>query len=225
MSKKYYVVKNGKHGTHMYRTWEEAKAEYIGMPNARVKGFNDHDAAQNFAYKTKNTYSIAKALNYDNFDVVIHTDGGCRNHGNVKGGQVLTSDPAAWSCYIEDKINHKNYLATNGEFGKSNNYMEVKAVLRSLQFLEKLNLTNKHILFVCDSIYALKASDKEWLKTKQETDFNIPNGDLWREINRLLTKFNAHIVWSWTRGHAGEYGNEIVDSKLNETMDHMQNKR
>lgn len=226
MNKKYYAVRVGKK-PGVYTAWGDCLQAVQGVSNAVYKSFNSYDKAVKFANgNPEPTFKDAKNYQQDDFEVVVHTDGGCRNHGNVKGGHVLKSDPAAWACLIQDKLNNKNYSSTNGKFGFTNNYMEVRAVMRSLQFIIRLGLNNKRILFICDSKYALNASNIEWLKNKAKKNFNMANGDMWKRIYGLLNKYYTdNITWAWTHGHEGEKGNEYVDHLLNRTMDKLERQK
>lgn len=216
---KFYAVKKGK-TTGIFTDWATCQKAVSGFSGAMFKSFTDKRDAQNYLNSAAKSYLDAKDVNYNNYAVIIHTDGGCRNHGNVKNGHILETDPAAWACLIQDKKHNKNYVASNGEFGKSNNYMEIRGVMRALQIAKKLELNNCKILFVCDSQYALRASDNDWLKEKAQKNFDMINGAIWQHIYDLLPDFN-HITWAWTHGHEGESGNEFVDAKLNHTMDSM----
>lgn len=217
---KYYAVRIGAK-TGIYSTWADCLQQVKGVSNAQFKSFTSLKDAQDYLNKdTILTYKPASAAILNDYEVVVHTDGGCRNHGNRAGGHVGKEDSAAWACLINNQINNKKYAATNGEFGRTNNYMEVRAVMRALQFMIKLGLNHKKILFVCDSRYALNASNADWLSEKSQNDFVMTNGDLWSHIYNLLNKYYTNnITWAWTYGHRGEEGNEYVDHLLNRTMD------
>ena len=225
MSNKYYAVKVGK-AAGIYTNYSDCLKQVRGVSGAVYKSFKNRKDAEDFINHQQVTFKNVDEFNQADFDVLVHTDGGCRNHGNVKGGHVLESDPAAWACLIQDLKLNKNYSSTNGECEMTNNYMEIRAVMRSLQFMVKLGLNNKKILFVCDSKYALRASDKDWLQEKADKGFNITNGDIWRHIYDLLNKYyNNNITWAWTHDHEGEKGNEFVDHLLNRTMDKLEKQK
>ena len=48
----------------------------------------------------------------------------------------------------------------------------------------------------------------------------VANQELWQEIDRLLPYF-PQIKFIWTKGHADNKGNVIVDQMLNAKMDQM----
>lgn len=225
MSNKYYAVKVG-NKPGIYTNYNDCLNQVKGVSGAVYKSFKNRKDAEDFINNQQVTFKNVDQYNKADFDVLVHTDGGCRNHGNIKGGHVKNTDPAAWACLIQDLNSHKNYSSTNGDYGMTNNYMEIRAVMRSLQFMIKLGLNNKKILFVCDSKYALRASDKHWLQEKATKNFNITNGDMWKHIYDLLNNYyNNNITWAWTHGHEGEEGNEFVDRLLNRTMDKLEKKK
>lgn len=222
---KYYAVKNGRK-PGIYTTWQECKRQIISYSNAKYKSFATLEEAQTFA-KSGETYLNAKEYNYEDFDAVIHTDGGCRNHGKRKGEHVKKTDPSAWCYRIDLPHEAKSYVDTNGRLGGTNNEMELAGIFEALKDMlgngNVPNLTSKRLLFVCDSKYALYSSDKKWLSKKANNYFDMPNGKLWEAIYNLLQNYD-HISWAWTHGHRGEKGNEFVDHTLNKTMDQLEEK-
>ena len=208
---KFYAVRKGNQ-TGIFSTWDECKQAISGFSGAQFKKFSTKEEAEAFmngheSFKQANgheSFKHAKDLDYSQFDIVIHTDGGCRNHGNNK--------------------NHKHYRATNGNFGKTNNYMEIAAVANALYSVNKLGISREKILVVCDSKYALKASDNNFMAKHAQTNFKMANGEVWQKINELEPKF-TNLTWAWIHGHTGEDGNEEVDSLLNETMNRLEAER
>ena len=219
---KFYAVRKGKQ-TGIFGTWDECKQAISGFTGAQFKKFTTKEEAEAFM-NGQESFKQAKDLDYSQFDIVIHTDGGCRNLGNNKGEHVLTTDPAAWAMTIDDHKNHKHYRATNGRFGKTNNYMEIAAVANALYSVTKLGISREKILVVCDSKYALKASDNTFMAKHAQTNFKMTNGEVWQKINELKPEF-TNLTWAWIHGHTGETGNDEVDSLLNETMDRLEAER
>lgn len=219
---KFYAVRKGNQ-TGIFGTWDECKQAISGFAGAQFKKFSTKEEAEAFM-NGHESFKQAKDLDYSQFDIVIHTDGGCRNHGNNKGEHVLTTDPAAWAMTIDDHKNHKHYRATNGNFGKTNNYMEIAAVANALYCANKLGISHEKILVVCDSKYVLNASDSNFMAKHAQTNFKMANGEVWQKINELEPKF-TNLTWAWIHGHTGEDGNEEVDSLLNETMDRLEAER
>ncbi|PAK68674.1 ribonuclease H, partial [Staphylococcus haemolyticus] len=75
--------------------------------------------------------------------MIVYTDGGSRNHGNVKDGHVKASDKAAWAFLIKD--GHQKHSRSGGEFGATNNRMEIMALLEALKYLKSHNMQNEQI--------------------------------------------------------------------------------
>lgn len=226
--KKFYAVKKGRK-PGIYQTWNEAKSQVSGFKGAIFKGFATEAEAQKYMnnnqeYMNTNqgTYVDSKTVDQSQYDLIVHTDGGCRNHGNYKGGSVKTTDPSAWAYRIEGS--DKLFYNSDGDWGMTNNYMELLAIIEALAKLKNEHLNNKKILFICDSKYALEVSDLDWLRKQVYTNRQyVPNQNLWTMLYKQLTQdFKDNITWSWVKGHSGEAGNEFVDHLLNETMDRME---
>ena len=228
---KYYAVRRGK-TPGIYLTWPECKAQVDGFAGARYKSFTDKAQAEAFldgkdsysATKSPKKVAKSKVSNIDDFDVVIYTDGGSRNHGNFKGGHVKTSDKAAWAYHINNK--GQTYEGTGGEFGATNNRMEIMALIQSIKRLNELEINRQNTIFVLDSQYVLNAITKNWLngwkkRGYKKADGSVPvNVELWKELDQLLPTV-PQKTFEWTKGHATNVGNNRVDELLNETMDKM----
>jgi len=227
---KYYAVRHGRQ-PGIYATWDECKAQVQGFTGARYKSFPNREQAQEFI-EGKDSYnktpsskaSKAKVSDINDFDVIVYTDGGSRNHGNFKGGHVKTSDKAAWAYHIS---NHDlTYEGTSGEFGATNNRMEIMALIQSIIRLNELKINKQNTIFVLDSQYVLNAITKNWLtgwkkRGYKKADGSIPvNVELWKELDQLLPTISQK-TFEWTKGHATNVGNNRVDALLNETMDGM----
>lgn len=232
MAQKYYAVRRGKQ-PGIYRTWTETQQQVSGFSQAQYKSFTTEAAAKAFmagsavstpshaaAHRTTSTKKTTTPLKTD---VVVYTDGGSRNTGNVAGGHVKNSDKAAWAYRIE--LGDQLATDSGGEWGATNNRMEIMAFLRALEQLERLDQTNAAILFVLDSQYVLNAVTKGWLQGWKRRGWKrsagpLVNAELWQAVDRLLPKF-TNLNFNWTKGHATNRGNVFVDHLLNQTMDQM----
>ncbi|WCG35356.1 ribonuclease H family protein [Companilactobacillus farciminis] len=227
---KYYAVRKGKK-PGIYLTWPECKKQVDGFANARYKSFTNRAEAEKFltgtdSYNNKKSSpkKVTKASNIDDFDVVIYTDGGSRNHGNVKGGHVRTDDKAAWAYHISN--NGQTYEGTAGELGATNNRMEIMALIQSIIRLNDLKINQQNAIFVLDSQYVLNAITKNWLNGWKRRGFKkadgsaLANVELWKQLDQLLPTVPKK-TFEWTKGHATNVGNNRVDELLNETMDKM----
>lgn len=219
---KFYAIKRGRK-PGIYTSWDTAKRQVAGFSGAVYKGFNDRASAEAFlagnpAAKTVKTAPRQKAA------IIVYTDGGSRNTGNVKGGNVQATDKAAWAYRIQ--IGAKTYQGTAGQYGATNNQMEMTALLEALRKLYKLKLNEEAIQVISDSRYLLDSIQKGWLKGWADNGWHksdgapVKNQELWRAILQALDYF-PKIELTWTKGHNQEEGNEFVDHLLNETMDQM----
>lgn len=224
MASKYYAVRRGKK-TGIFTSWPECQRQVSGYPGAEFKSFKTQTEANEWLNnKTTPAKKQPQPQAASSATIQMWTDGGTRNHGNKKGQHVLSSDPAAWAfCVIKDG---KKYTASAGEFGSTNNRMEVMALVKALKFIGRQGWQAEEISATLDSKYVLDAINKHWLagwkrrgwKTAGGTP--VANQELWQQIETLLPLF-PHLKLNWTKGHAKNAGNVLVDQLLNETMDQM----
>lgn len=214
---KYYAIKKGRK-PGIYTNWPEAKKQIDGFSGAVYRGFTTEDAARDFIEGQK------KQLVISDDAVLVFTDGGSRNTGNVAGGHVKNNDKAAWAYLIQD--HGQKYSDSKGEFGATNNKMELTALIQSLQRLISLDKQETEIAVISDSKYLINAITQGWLngwknRNWKKADGSVPaNVELWQQLDQLLPQFKKLQI-TWTKGHAENEGNNLVDQLLNETMDKM----
>ena len=130
--------------------------------------------------------------------IKIYTDGACSGNPG-KGG---------WGALIQENDNEKKL--SGSELNTTNNRMELTAVIRALEHYDEA----KEIEVFTDSKHVMQGIT-EWIKnwktnhwkTSQKKD--VKNKDLWVLLDSVSAKHD--IKWSWVKGHAGDYGNEIAD--------------
>jgi ribonuclease HI len=130
--------------------------------------------------------------------IKIYTDGACSGNPG-KGG---------WGALIQENDNEKKL--SGSELNTTNNRMELTAVIKALEYYDE----SKEIEVFTDSKYVMQGIT-EWIKnwktnhwkTSQKKD--VKNKDLWVLLDSVSAKHD--IKWSWVKGHAGDYGNEIAD--------------
>ncbi|GEK29522.1 ribonuclease H family protein [Furfurilactobacillus siliginis] len=227
---KFYAVAKG-HRAGIYTTWAAAKQQVDGVAGARYKSFptrNDAqawlDAGGNYA-KQSHAKKVTPATTQVQHDekIVLYSDGGSRNTGNTAGGHVKQGDKAAWAYLI--KSDGQQFFDSLGEFGATNNKMEITGLLQALTALKNVGLNQEPILAVLDSKYVLDAITKNWLQGWQRRGWQrsageLANKELWAAIYDVLKAF-PHLRFEWTKGHADNSGNVFVDELLNQTMDAM----
>lgn len=234
VAQKFYAVRRGRR-PGIYRTWPETQQQVNGFTGAQYKSFPTEAAAKAFmqGQSTSTTArrparSSAPTQPTTPATITVYTDGGSRNTGNVAGGHVRAGDKAAWAYRIElpaDQV----MTDSAGEWGASNNRMEIMAFLRALQALQQRGVNDQSIQFVLDSRYVLNAITQGWLAGWKRRGWKrsagpLANAELWADVDRLLGAF-PHLSFNWTKGHATNQGNVFVDHLLNETMDGMGQER
>ena len=130
--------------------------------------------------------------------IKIYTDGACSGNPG-KGG---------WGALIKEKDNEKKL--SGSELNTTNNRMELTAVIKALEHYDEA----REIEVFTDSKYVMQGIT-EWIKnwknnhwkTSQKKD--VKNKDLWVLLDTVSAKHD--VKWSWVKGHAGDYGNEIAD--------------
>lgn len=130
--------------------------------------------------------------------IKIYTDGACSGNPG-KGG---------WGALIQENDNEKKL--SGSELNTTNNRMELTAVIKALEHYDEA----REIEVFTDSKYVMQGIT-EWIKnwknnhwkTSQKKD--VKNKDLWVLLDNVSEKHD--IKWSWVKGHAGDYGNEIAD--------------
>lgn len=237
MAEKYYVVKKGRH-PGIYLNWPDCQREVSGFPGAVYRSFTNEQEARTWlhnrqqpAHRTANQQlsldlgqaTISQAAIPKNA-IRLFTDGGSRNHGNKLGQHVKQDDKAAWAFLIERQ--GQRLTGTDGEFGATNNRMELMALINALTTLLDHGWQRESINATLDSHYVLDPITKGWLYGWRRRGWTtstgkpVANQKLWQELLRLLPQFTS-LHFNWTKGHADNLGNNIVDELLNTTMDKM----
>jgi len=152
--------------------------------------------------------------------ITLYTDGGNRNTGNVAGGSVRPTDKSAWAALLTYEGHEK--LLTDGAFGKTNNYMEIMAVIQGLKAIKRTDLP---VDVYSDSAYVINTMQQEWWKKWQANNWRkqgkpVINAELWQALLEQVARFET-IHFHKVKGHANDAANNRVDEALNHTMDHL----
>jgi len=147
----------------------------------------------------------------DTFDVIAHTDGGCRGNPG----------PGAWAFVLINAANHKALERCGGEAETTNNRMEMLAAIEAIKAISKPGL---RVLLHSDSQYLVKAMS-EWISGWKARGWKrkegaLKNVDLLQELDRLA--HTQQVTWRWVRGHNGDRGNERCDALANQALDRLQ---
>lgn len=156
--------------------------------------------------------------------ISIYTDGGNRNHGNVAGGSVKPTDPSAWAALLIFGEHEK--LLSDGEFGRTNNYMEIMAVIQGLSALKRTDLP---VNVYSDSAYVINTMQQQWYVKWRANNWikggkPVKNAELWQQLLDQVDRFDD-ITFNKVKGHATNRNNNRVDAALNATMDRMEKER
>lgn len=161
------------------------------------------------------------AKNEDAKTIEVYTDGGCRSTAQKKGSSVNRDDKSAYAFFL--KSGGKELLKGGSDRGKTNNYMEIKAVIEALKHI---NNTNLMVNIKSDSMYVVNSVNKGWMegwkkRGWKKSDNSVPaNVELWKELDQQLSRF-PFIVINHVKGHNGDEFNELVDKHVNDLMDSM----
>ena len=161
------------------------------------------------------------AKNEDTKTIEVYTDGGCRSTAQKKGSSVNNNDKSAYAFFL--KSGGKELLKGGFDRGKTNNYMEIKAVVEALKHI---NNTNRMVDIKSDSMYVVNSINKGWMKGWKKrgwkkSDNSVPaNVELWKELDKQFSRF-PFIAINHVKGHNGDEFNELVDKHVNDLMDNM----
>ena len=132
--------------------------------------------------------------------VEIYTDGACRgNPGRGGWGAVLV-------------YGGREKELSGGEAMTTNNRMELTAAISALEALKE----SCEVTLTSDSKYLTDAINKGWLENWKKKGWRksdgdqLPNLDLWKKIDELLTRHSVTFVW--VKGHEGHEYNERCDT-------------
>ena len=134
--------------------------------------------------------------------VLIYPDGSCKGNPG----------PGGWGAVIKTPQGERELCGSEKQ--TTNNRMELTAVIRALETLDRPSVVEVHT----DSQYVQKGIS-EWLHAWKRRGWRtadkqpVKNVDLWRELDRLAAPHR--ITWHWVKGHAGHPENERADALAN----------
>lgn len=133
------------------------------------------------------------------FDLVIATDGSCSGNPG----------PGGWA-YVEQLTGQ---WASGGAHATTNNIMELTALVAALEFAGP----DRDLLLRIDSQYVINSVTK-WAKGWRKRGWKkadgkpVANRELIERALELYEGRSGKTEVEWVRGHAGDAGNELVDS-------------
>ena len=132
----------------------------------------------------------------------LYTDGACKGNPG----------PGGWGVLLRYGEHEKELCG--GEADTTNNRMELTAVIRGLQALNRPCVVIIHT----DSQY-VKNGMEEWIHGWKRNGWKtaarkpVKNAELWQELDRLVA--SHQVSWQWVKGHAGHPDNERADQLAN----------
>lgn len=123
--------------------------------------------------------------------IIVYTDGSALSNGSPTSG-------CGWAAKLI--YNGKYRFKSGGCHGRTNNQMEMIAVLNALKCIKTRDIP---VVIYSDSKYVV-----ETLKGNYRIGKNI---ELWNEISMLYQEFDE-ITPIWIKGHNGNQHNEEVDN-------------
>jgi len=143
-----------------------------------------------------------------NTQVELFTDGACKgNPGRGGWGALLRYGDAEKELF-------------GGEQDTTNNRMELMAVIRGLEVLNR----STAVTVTTDSKY-VKNGITEWIHNWKRNGWKtaakkpVKNEDLWRELDDMVAKHQ--VTWQWVKGHAGHEENERADALANRGIEEL----
>lgn len=141
-------------------------------------------------------------------DIDIYTDGACKGNPG----------PGGWGALLRSGAHEKELWG--GEPETTNNRMELTAVIRAL---EALNRPVQARVYT-DSKY-VQQGISEWIHGwkrngwKTASKAPVKNADLWQQLDKLVAQHQ--LQWIWVKGHAGHPENERADALANRGIEEL----
>jgi len=140
--------------------------------------------------------------------VDLYTDGACRGNPG----------PGGWGVLLISGATRKELMGA--ENLTTNNRMELMGAIEGLSALKR----RCAVRLFTDSKYVLQGIT-EWLPDWKARGWRtaakkpVKNKDLWERLDSAVQGHD--IAWHWVKGHAGDAGNERVDTLANMAIDAM----
>ncbi|MBN1591413.1 MAG: ribonuclease HI [Pirellulales bacterium] len=147
---------------------------------------------------------MAKTSDTRPTEVILFTDGGCSGNPG----------PGGWAFVLRHPSSGKEIERSGAERETTNNRMELTAVIRGLEVLNRPT----SIELLTDSVYVGRGLS-EWMKKWKANGWRrgtkgkmspVKNEDLWRRLDELLAMHQ--LKFTHVRGHSGHPENERCDT-------------
>ena len=118
--------------------------------------------------------------------ITIYTDGSCMGNPG----------PGGWAAVIVDDGAKRSL--SGKEDNTTNNRMEILAAIKGLETVP----AGSEVTVFSDSQYVVNTMTRDWKRNA--------NRDLWAKLDAVAGQ--RKVTWRWTRGHAGNPGNEEANA-------------
>jgi ribonuclease HI len=140
--------------------------------------------------------------------VKLYSDGACRGNPG----------PGGWGVVL--RFGGREKTLHGGERLTTNNRMELTAVIRGLEALQR----SCRVDVTTDSQYVRNGITQwihNWKRNGWKTSARQPvkNADLWRRLDELASLHE--VRWHWVKGHSGHPENELADQLANRGIDEL----
>jgi ribonuclease HI len=140
-------------------------------------------------------------------EIEIFTDGACSGNPGPGGWAAILRAPGQNS----DRSTRHEKEISGGEPATTNNRMELTAVIRALEALNR----PASVTIYTDSKYVMDGATR-WLSRWKLNGWRtadkkpVKNDDLWRALE--TASLSHDISWTWVAGHSGHVENDRVDA-------------
>ena len=153
------------------------------------------------------------------FRINAFCDGACKGNPG----------PGGWGVYLVTQVLPKSGRTIRNEFFgglplTTNNVMELTAVTEALEHILSKPLPagfDRYEVNLCvDSKYVLQGAS-EWMPGWKRNGWRkadgavVRNTELWQRLDQMLSDERLAVMWTWIKGHSGNFGNEKADELAN----------
>ena len=136
-------------------------------------------------------------------EVQLFTDGACSGNPG----------PGGWAFILRHPGSGKEIERSGGERETTNNRMELTAVVRGLEALQRPS----HVELLTDSVYVGKGLSEwmakwkanGWRRREGQRWAEVKNEDLWRRLDELIARHE--LRYTRVAGHSGHPENDRCD--------------
>lgn len=203
MTSFFYAVFNGKYGSGIYDSWEEAQIAVLGKKDCRYKKFQYKQDAELFLLKLSGNLNpiINNNTNKKKERYEVWVDGSKIRNGGVGFGIFFGE-------------NHKDNKSISLPSSSTSQYAELIAMKEALEISHHRQYLP--ITIYSDSMYVIQGITK-WLKGWKKNGFRLKSGEpvkyieIWKQIDDLLESMPGELWFKHVSGHSGNNGNDSAD--------------